>query len=114
MKILIDSGRTLGDIQKEFNLSYPFLKIEFFKNTDSNGLVRREKLGDDYRLTNGSAIAIDIGKQRKISEVKNDFFETADLIAQIYRKSGNVWIETSHTNHWLLEQQNFEGEQMNM
>jgi hypothetical protein len=31
------------------------------------------------------------------------------LCVQVFRKSGNHWIETSLTNSWTLEQQNREG-----
>jgi hypothetical protein len=113
VKILIDNDKSLGDIQREFSLHYLFLRIEFFKSNESNGLIRREKLKDEYRLDTKNSISINIGRDRTINDVKKDFFEKADLIVQIYRKSGNVWVETSHTNHWPLEQQNFEGEQMN-
>ena len=114
VKILIENGKALGEIQREFSLHYPFLRIEFFKTVESNGMIRREKLKDEHRLMIKNLLAINIGGDCTINDVKKDFLEKANLIIQIYRKSGNVWVETSHTNHWPLEQQNFEGEQMNL
>jgi len=39
-------------------------------------------------------------------------FESLGLFAEVFRKSGNVWIETSLTNDWTLQQQNLEGEEI--
>jgi len=36
------------------------------------------------------------------------------LPAQILRKSGNLWLETSMTNHWTLQQQNDHGRDIAM
>ena len=113
MNILISKEKSIGDIRKEFSQLYPFLKIEFYKTEESRGVTRRVKLDDEFHLTENGAIPIDISKHRSIALVKKDFLTISKLIAQVYRKSGTVWVETSHTDSWSLEHQNFEGEQMN-
>ena len=113
MNILIAKEKSIGDIRKEFSQLYPFLKIEFYKTEESRGVTRRVKLDDEFHLTENGAISIDISKHRSIALVKKDFLTISKLIAQVYRKSGTVWVETSHTDSWSLEHQNFEGEQMN-
>ncbi|HEY6978517.1 MAG TPA: hypothetical protein VH396_19600, partial [Chitinophagaceae bacterium] len=52
---------------------------------------------------------IDISKQRTVAQLEEDFKELFGLHAQLYRKLGNLWIETSLTDDWTLEQQNNEG-----
>ncbi|MNF16790.1 hypothetical protein D3C80_2199700 [compost metagenome] len=44
--------------------------------------------------------------------VEKDFWEKLGLSAQIFRKSGNLWIETSLTDDWTLARQNDEGFQL--
>jgi hypothetical protein len=34
------------------------------------------------------------------------------LSVQVFRKSGNVWLETSATDNWTLRQQNNEGAEL--
>jgi hypothetical protein len=113
MKVLIENGTRIGELRKDFSRYYPFLKIEFYKSMVANGNVHKDKLGDDFQLIQKSPLAISVGKNRSIASIKKDFLENANLIVKVLRKSGNVWVEISHTDHWPLEQQNSEGEQMN-
>jgi len=43
-----------------------------------------------------------------------DQFENIGLIAEVFRRSGNVWIETILTNNWTLGQQNPEGGEISL
>lgn len=113
MEVLIENGTRIGEIRKNFSRLYPFLRIEFFKSMVANGNVHRDKLGDDFQLAQKNPLTISVSKNRSIASIKKDFLEYANLIVKVLRKSGNVWVEISHTDHWPLEQQNFEGEQMN-
>jgi glycerol-3-phosphate O-acyltransferase len=116
MTLYIHQENQIRNIQNEFNEVYPFLKIEFFKNssTRKNPVQKSEKInaGEKVRLVahlNGSN-KINIGKQRTVAQLEEDFKELLGLNALVYRKSGNLWIETSLTDDWTLEQQNSEGE----
>ena len=44
--------------------------------------------------------------------LETELWEKYGLSVQIFRHSGNMWIETSLTGSWTLEQQNHEGEQL--
>ena len=116
MKLHIDKESQIRNIQNEFNEVYPFLKIEFFRNLSLNNkpAQKTEKInaGEKVKLVgniNGYN-KIDISKQRTVAQLEEDFKELFGLNAQVYRKSGNLWIETSLTDDWTLEQQNSEGE----
>jgi hypothetical protein len=43
---------------------------------------------------------------------EKDFEKILGLSAHIFRKSGNVWVETTLNNDWPLEEQNEEGKQI--
>src|SRR4051812_25809883 len=105
--LYINEDTRIGKIKVDFNVQYPFLKIDFLK-----GSVHNKNRADELEKLNGenSAGNIDINKKRTVAELKRDFKEKYGLTAEVFRKSGNVWIETSLTEDWTLEQQNSEAE----
>jgi hypothetical protein len=54
-------------------------------------------------------VHIDVSGKRTVSDVEKDFEELLGISARLYRKSGNVWVETTLTNDWPLGEQNEEG-----
>jgi len=105
-------GQTIGAIQKHFTEQYPFLKIDFFKELELNGIRVVKKLEPHYMLYRIKTSQIDVSAGRTVAETKKDFREATGLVARVYRKSGEVWIETSLTDDWSLERQNSEGRQI--
>lgn len=91
---------------------FPFLKIEFFKNLELNGIRITKKLENSYGLFRIPETEISLLASRTIQSLKRDIFEITGLTAKIFRKSGNVWIETSLTDDWSLDRQNEEGKQI--
>jgi hypothetical protein len=117
MRLQIEKEVTLENIQKQFNQVFPFLKLEFFSSL--NGKKRTpalpERLKPEQKAyccskMNDTAVNIDIDRQMTVAGLENEFLEKTGLGVLVYRKSGKVWIETSLTNDWTLEQQNSEGE----
>ncbi len=117
MMLQIKKGSSLISLQKQFNAYYPFLKIEFFKKipvgqpiykaeliSQAESLKFLDSLHDD-RL-------IDISRNRTVLEVERDFENIFGFPAHVFRKSGNVWVETTLTNDWPLSEQNEEGKQI--
>jgi hypothetical protein len=112
MKLAVNEGMYIRDIQKEFNETYPFLKIELFKHKHGTGELspKKERL-DPYTiipLLNGYAKkwSLDISKHITVSEFEKEFWEKTGVAIQVFRKSRNLWIETSLTDNWTLEKQN--------
>ncbi len=104
------------DIQEQFSLEYPYLKLDFLKSVTvmPGKQIKTEKVcADDqissyYRdLTRGD-VTIPIDK--KITQVISEMENLLCLKVIVLRRSGNVWIETMLTKDWTLEQQNREGE----
>ncbi len=118
MRLTIDTQRQISDIQKEFNEIFPFLKLEFFNNksfsrnnfTSSQIIPRNRKLGDSQKgIENGF---IEIEESMKVSELENLFRDKYRLAVQVFRKSGNLWLETTMTDNWSLFQQNKHGREI--
>lgn len=116
MDLKIEKGNLIKDIQKEFNVAYPFLKIEFFKLPFHE---RKRKLQKNEKITRTEPVSksekflksgtIDIDNKRTAAELENDFWEIFGLSIKLFRKSGSLWIETTLTDNWSLEKQNEEG-----
>lgn len=114
--IVIDESQTIESIQKKFNSAFPFLKIEFFKDPHSAGSGSKKK----RMYESGSIKLIDLNKNfkrgrvsietnRTVENLESDFQNQFGLNIQVFRKSGKVWLETSVTDLWTLDEQNKEG-----
>ncbi len=94
-------------LSTEFNRQYPYLKIVIF---GAHGDKWQKKIGDEYRLPL-RGVRMDFIGDRTDAQLKK-VFDDLQLVAFVYRRAGNSWVETSQTEHWTLEQQNREGAQM--
>jgi len=102
MNLHISPNRLISDIQKEFNKVFPFLKLEFFYNKNqsrsskSSGkeiIPHNRKIGDEQKtVTDGEIV---INDEMKVNELENIFQQKFALSAQVFRKSGNLWLETT-------------------
>jgi hypothetical protein len=101
-ELYIDDKRSFQYVQYEFSERYPFLKIDFLRPYIGDGppLFRRQRIQG----------TINIGGHKTVDQIVRDFEEIFGLSMIILRRSGNVWVETSLTADWTLEQQNREGE----
>ena len=118
MKIEIASSRLISEIQKEFNDQFPFLKIEFFRSTTP----RLSK----WNAANRISPTLEISKcqlqkkegelhfldETKVEELENVFQKEFNLNVQVFRRSGNIWLETTMTDKWTLKQQNDHGREI--
>jgi hypothetical protein len=118
MEILIADKRTVREIQKEFNEEFPFLKIEFFdtphrrkqSSPKSKMYAGELRLALCRKVHNEGVIAIEATDS--VTKFEELLWEKFGLSAQIFRKSGRLWIETSLTDSWTLERQNMEGQEL--
>jgi len=116
MKIIISDNRRIHDIQDEFHNQFPFLKIEFFSRPHRKGIGSAKRL----MKSNGKSIGecrsihstgeIQIEPAMTVSDLEQKFAELFGLSVQVFRKSANVWLETTVTDGWTLEEQNRQGE----
>jgi len=55
---------------------------------------------------------LDIKDAMSVLELENALIDEFGLSAQVYRKSGNIWLETTMTDNWTLKQQNDHGREL--
>jgi hypothetical protein len=115
MELTIQKNILVEDVNKIFTKHYPFLKIELYKiPAPGKHVTKKEMLPSNLPLvlfTNTTHKKIDINSNVTVAELESQF-ASIGLIAEVFRKSGNVWIETILTNKWSLHQQNTEGEEI--
>ena len=118
MEILINDSKTISEVQRDFSEEFPFLKLEFFDAPHkqekalpkSKMFPHEKKLGTIRKVHREGKIAV--VKNETVNALETEFWKNFGLSAQVFRKSGNLWIETSLTDSWTLEQQNREGFEM--
>ena len=112
----ITDNKTIKDIQAEFNNKFPYLKIEFYahEHGEREGSPNTDKLGDT--LTIGDARTkmnegdLSINANQKVSTLEQNFHDAYGLNVQVFRKSGDIWLQTIATDSWTLHKQNDKGE----
>ncbi len=116
MKIVIDDTFSIQEIQQKFSDKYPFLKIEFFskehlKNTGSKKelMISPDVLLKDCRSIHNQG-SLEIFPSTTVMALEKEFQDSYGLFVQVFRKSGDVWIETTVTDDWTLAKQNEEAE----
>jgi len=118
MRLHIAPNRQINEIQKDFNKSFPFLKLEFFNNKHYSSagfsinemISRGKKIGDTQSaITDGY---IDITGEMKVTDLEKIFKNQFSLAVQVFRKSGKIWLETTITDNWTLNQQNNHGSEL--
>jgi hypothetical protein len=118
MYLRIAPNRLISDLQKDFNNAFPFLKIEFFQNRNQQlpAFTFQQILPHNRRIVEGqSAVTdgdIEISSDMKVKDLEKIFKDQFSLAAQVFRRSGNLWLETTMTDDWTLEQQNEHGREI--
>ncbi len=94
-------------IQQVFSEVYPYLRLEF-SNSASEKTFRTKRMS----ISDPNCFLDNIRKsgQRTIREVEEEIRDCFQVPVQVLRKTGSVWVETTYTQDWTLEQQNKEGE----
>jgi len=118
MYLHITPTRFIADVQKEFNDKFPFLKLEFFqKRPSAPGLplkkiiVLNQSLKDIQPGIHDDS-TVEIRENMKVEDLENIFKDQLGLIIQVFRRSGNVWLETTMTDKWTLDHQNEHGKEI--
>ena len=113
--MIITNDKKLKAIQKEFHTKFPYLKMEFYSGEHKAGqgsplesrIDPEKTLGEVRAVINEGDFRIDANMT--VSDLEKGFFEKYGLNAQVFRRSGNLWMQTTSTDHWSLQEQNRKG-----
>jgi len=112
----ISDSKTIANIQEEFSAKFPGLKIEFYtkaheagEGSSVNTTLDSTKSVETVRTIHQEG-DLSIDGHLKVSTLESNFKEKYGLNVQVFRKSGDIWMQTSATDDWTLAKQNRKGE----
>ncbi|MEO1262537.1 MAG: hypothetical protein AAFZ15_27265 [Bacteroidota bacterium] len=114
--MLITDSKTLKELKKEFSAKFPYLKIEFYKDKHEDGQAShvKKQLEDHLPInevrTDHTEGDFRINGHLKVSTFESRIRDQYGLNVQVFRRSGNLWLQTTTTDHWTLSEQNGKGQ----
>lgn len=119
MFLEINGERLISEIQKDFSTVFPFLKIEFFRNGNTrrdrypvNRLIPHNRHLKDAWFWKKDKGLLEFSDDTSVTGFENAMMDEFGLSAQVFRRSGNLWLETTMTDSWTLKQQNEHGREI--
>ena len=115
MHIKISGDRKVIDVVNEFQVFYPYLKLNFYTLKDGRLNGRKAYPGEtrlDEIHTHVPEGCVDVPRHLSVKQLEKLFNEKFDLHVQVQRRSGNVWLETTVTDKWTLEHKNDQGREI--
>lgn len=118
MEIVIRDDRKISSILEEFNTAFPYLRLEFFIKSNKLGSAFSKKFVNQDGKTLGECRvlktkgSIKITPDMTVVDLEKGFMELYGLGVEVFRQSGKIWLETTVTDGWTLEEQNKQGESL--
>jgi hypothetical protein len=115
MELIVNDTDNIQTLKETFNKFFPYLKIELYKKNGQTGSssaknpVLNTKTLAEYRIMPVGSF-ITITSTMTVIELEKSFNKYYGLTTQVLRKSGNIWLGTTVTDNWTLEEQNKQGE----
>ena len=109
---------SVEEIKTAFSQIFPFLKWEFFTvpHTAKEGNSKKEMITHNPKVTELSnfhdQLAVEFSDETTVQELEKQMEEGFGLHVQVFRRSGNIWLETTVTDEWTLAFQNEKGKEL--
>ena len=118
--IQINKTTSTKDVQSYFSSLFPYLQIKFYSKAHEHfeGSQKKYEINDIVPISslNGGMerCVFYFDSEYTVEEFETLFEEKLGLHVQVFRKSGDIYQQTTRTDHWTLEKQNKKGEEMEM
>jgi len=106
----------LKDLQTAFSELFPFLKLVFYyghhqiaEGSPATAELDEEKTIGEVRSVPTQGEELVISGNLTVSELEQLFDKKYGLNVQVFRKSGKLWMQTTATDNWTLDEQNRKG-----
>ncbi|TDH27028.1 hypothetical protein EXU57_09520 [Segetibacter sp. 3557_3] len=113
-EIVIRENSLVIDVERAFNLYYPYLKIELTGASNALPNLKTTPVNPRNTISQLSPgklpVKLDVTSTRTVAEFEQDIKTLLGMRVKISRKSGNVWNTISLTDNWTLGNQNNAGE----
>ena len=117
MFLFLTLNTPIEELQRSFSDRYPFLKLEFYKpGHASQDPVVKKHLQHSLNLRVAGLkkdSVINIHDDLKVLELES-VLRDLGLNAQVSRRSGAMWLETTMTDNWSLLKQNEHGKEITL
>lgn len=104
------------NIKEQFNGQFPFLNIEFYNYEHE----KHEGSSVDAQINQDTLLSVinpqldetveNINPEMTVAEFETMMKERFNFNVQVFRKSNEIWLQTSSTDNWTLDKQNGKGE----
>lgn len=115
MKLVFKQSDSIQQMQGKIQHHLSHLKIEFYNTAhqDEEGSAKKEQimhnvlLKDFYKKNEDIELELDV--TTSTSDFEKMFEEKFGLHVQVFRLQHGTWIQTTHSDHLTLEEQNNKG-----
>lgn len=118
MIIKISAQTSIKQIQSAFTTRFPFLKLEFFIDSNSDQIFTANEMIKDHDKTIGELSktvlnkAFEIHGSHTITELEQSFKSNFGLIVQVFHNRNHTWIMSTTSDQLTLEILNTRAEEV--
>ena len=111
----ITKEKTIADLQVAFHEKFPGLKLEFYKKAHEDHQGSLSELQLSSSMTLGEAFGdlaegeLLVNEEMTVLQLEKEFEERFHVHAQVFRRSNQIWLQTSTTDDWTIKEQNRKG-----
>lgn len=111
----ITDNTSIREVQQSFSEKFPYLRLVFYAHPHEpgHGSPKAEELPLDKRVGEVRSIHsegdVQASPEHRVRDFERQLSEVYGLHAQVFRKSGSLWMQTSATDEWTLGEQNRKG-----
>jgi len=108
----INKDTMTSAINQSFVEAFPYLKIVFYKKSHDHfhGSMKKDEISEDMKVGDLNADLkegqVEWQGEMSVDKLETYMEEEFGLHTQVFRKSGDLWLQTSVTDHWSLDEQN--------
>ena len=108
----IDKNTTTTALNESFIDAFPYLKLGFYKKSHDHfhGSKKKDEITEDVPLgslnPNMNEGVVEWTGDMSVDTLETYLETSFGLHVQVFRKSGDIWLQTSVTDHWSLNEQN--------
>ena len=112
MKLQLKADMPIREVKRQFLENFPYLKLEFYRkgHRPHQGSRLKEQVPDHLPLLEVTGVlkegVLEFDPAISAGDLEFRLQHQFGLPAQVFRKSGELWLETIHTDELTLEQQN--------
>lgn len=114
MELQVNKNTTVRELKEQFSKQFPFLKLEFFsyrRSAAEENFTREVYNGLNVEETSEffKEGVVDFSPSTTVADFEQKLQIELGLAVKVYRRSGDLWVETAQTEHLSLGKQNTMG-----